>query len=424
MDTSDFGQIAAAMGLFLIFFGVHLAAYRRYVVSMFDPLVLFMLSSSFACALLTLTVDDTVQRLAFFGTHIFFFLGFWRGSRQLTAAPAHIPPEAEGSAPLRELKIIVILAFVLWLAVNVYTASQKGFALLAEDPSVAKGDNFAGGLGFVRRINWGLGTFVLCGTLFLYAASKRKKLYLLLLAVQIGFLAMSGAKGALLGVIFGVAYLTAVPALRGNHALAKISSKQPYLFLAAFAVATVVLLRENQDLESASMKFLTRLLFFGDSVLFYYQPAVHAHFARWNVLDYLYTEANPILGFFGMLEYQQPIGYQMVDLTLPAAQSLVSTLGPNTPFYIKADLFFGPVFGLAYASGVGWIIARVRARFFVAGCERPFRFVLLFSTVMLMFTLATESGLFVSRMFDMLFWLTPVLLMARFLMRQPLVGRA
>lgn len=418
MQITNYSDFFNIVFIFLIFLCFYILIYRKFIFSLFDPLLFFLISMSFSCVLFIETVNSLFHVINFFAAHLFFYFGFLWGTRsRLKYKRKNIIIDTTlmpTTSQIRFLKILVMIAFVFWISVNIY-ALKEVLALLSNNPTVAKSENFEGGLGWVRRINWGLGPFLLSATLVVLMFSKSKAMFALLLVVQVFFAAMSGGKGSILGLIFTIAYLSHHPVTRNNKFIRRMRTMQPALIILGAVVALSVLLKEKSNLREALFGLATRFLYFGDSVLFYYQPQVYNYFDHYNVINYLSQEFNGILGFFRLIDYQKPMGYVMLHLDSDLDQAVI---GPNTPFYIKSTMFFGPLFGLLYSSTVGWIVASFRRKFFMVRIGDLINFILLLSIATQIFTLASESELFVNVLFDMYFWILPIVIIVKLINRK------
>ena len=370
---------------------------------------MFVVTMSFSCVLFINLVDSPYHMMNFFGAHLFFYFGFVFGSRdkakdlsgQVKSA-AMSPPSVEA---VRFLELVVILGLLVWMGANLY-AFKSVTALLSNNPSLTKAENVEAGMGIVRRINWGMGPFLLTATMLVLTFSKHRKLFLSLLLLQVLFTMLNGSKGALLGLIFTVAYMNNHPVLKGSDFVVKMRKMQPFMIGAGFLLAWLIFLKEMGTASQAFFGFATRLLYFGDSVIYYYQPKTYAFFQHYNALDYLWHDVNPIFGFFRLAEYQKPMGYVMQFLDQDMEGIITVVTGPNTPYYIKSTMFFGPFFGLFYSALIGWFVAVARRKLFSMPMANLMKTALVFTLVIQVFNLASESELFISMIFDMCFWST------------------
>jgi hypothetical protein len=129
-------------------------------------------------------------------------------------------------------------------------------------------------------------------------------------------------------------------------------------------------------------------------------------------LDYPAHLLNPLLGMLRLAEYQSPLGNLMVQQSLGVSERLSEALGPNTPFYVKGELFFGPVFALGYSFLVGATAAWLRRSFEACHWSSPVTFCLRGTLFLMIPALAMEDSLFISMVLDMLLVVIPVFFLA------------
>jgi hypothetical protein len=130
-----------------------------------------------------------------------------------------------------------------------------------------------------------------------------------------------------------------------------------------------------------------------------------------NALDYLPALLNSVTGALRISDYTLPLGSQMVQISLSLDQEVSESLGPNVPFYVKGQIYFG-LAGLLYALLVGMGLGAIRNAFNRASPERPLRLCVLGTLVILSPALAIEDSFFVTVLFDFAAALATVLLLS------------
>jgi hypothetical protein len=103
----------------------------------------------------------------------------------------------------------------------------------------------------------------------------------------------------------------------------------------------------------------------------------------------------------------------MVNTTLGSLAELDSAIGPNTPFYVKGELFFGPYGAPFYAFNVGMLFKWIRSQFFQYAGESLTRYTVLATLVVLSGALPVEDSLFVVQFFDFAIFFALIYLTAR-----------
>ena len=394
---SDY-DIPALFLYMLCAFLVQLVWVRRHIFGIFDPLLYFIVSSAFAITLSALTVDSELVLARVVGSFVFFWMGFSFTCRR---APLPLPARSIQVHDIEFFIRLVLVGAIAMLALNSIGWVARGVPLLSDNPSVEKVDSLTDGLGFIRRFNWGAGVFVLIGSLYWYLA--RRTFASVAVLVTISFvIALGGSKSALLPVLFAVGlYLTRPFSSRkhGDFALPLKRSLPVIALLAAVPVAAVLLV-ENDGLQQAVTALSIRLLYFGDVMLYWGREDVRNMFAGLGPLDYPAHLLNGVTGFLRITGYDTPLGTRMVNATLDRFSELDSAIGPNTPFYVKGEVFFGPFAASLYAFTIGALYKWFRVRFFRYAGHSLTRYSVLATLITLTNALPIEDSLFIVQLFD------------------------
>jgi hypothetical protein len=115
-----------------------------------------------------------------------------------------------------------------------------------------------------------------------------------------------------------------------------------------------------------------------------------------------------VLGALRLTDYGIPIGNQFVRSTLPVGTDFSESLGPNLPFYVRGELYFGAVFAPLHAFIIGVIFGYLRRRFITYRGHSLLMYSLLSFAVVLSLTLPTEEGLAVGQVFDFVILFLPI----------------
>jgi hypothetical protein len=388
----------------LVFTAIFVLLYWRHILSLFDPLNLFIVGEISASVLMINTVTDHYWWYEFFFFQLAFFLGF--SCNALPKASVRVADSKKTPwltiHPLEfsVLEGAVALLFIVSVVANLYLGATSGFPVFSSDAGVgAKVSEFVGGLGWIKRMNGGMGYFIPCASLVLYVCGRRTRLWLMVAAIETLFVSLSGSKSSIMVLVFMFAYLThhrgfsTMPAIAGLKKWTK-----PVMFVAGIWAVTV-LAAEGGTWTDAWSKFLVRIVAYGDVVLFYYRPGIIQDFSGHTAFEFIGYVLNPILGMLRLAPYQDPLGYRMVT-DIVGERALATILGPNTCFYVAADIFFGPIGGLFYSAVLGYLFSYVRRLFF---CKRGLGligFTSLFTVSMLVFALPIDTQYFVSLMSD------------------------
>jgi hypothetical protein len=381
------------VALFVIATIVLILAYRPFVISIFDPLNMFIVAM-IADAVLMFGLDwDSSAKIEF----TFFIVFFWIGFTFAGKAPTSNPTIRFNDDALLELEIVLFLACVIISIANLYLGFTAGFPLLSADPSEAKVSAYTGGLGMIRHLDQGPYLFLCCGCILLIAIGRKPKLPIMMLLTSSAFVALSGAKSALLPILFVGAFVMNHKGLgRSQKSSGKLKKLAIPSFAASLAVALTVLMKENGGITGALLALSKRILLFGDVILFYY-PQRGAIPALMNAgpWDYVHYLADPILGMFRIVDYAS---------IQPALGSTISNLengfGPNAQYFVRADIFFGPVLGCFYCFAIGYLTGLFRRQFFKFHARSAIAFTFSLLLAVAAINLPFESSLFGSIVVD------------------------
>jgi hypothetical protein len=397
LDPTQFLLLAAVGAVVIIL------AYRPFIIGLFDPLNIFILSMCSNFVLMFGLGWDAGAKTEF----SFFAVCLWLGFACAGRVPPRQPVVKLRQETLLELEIVLILVCALIVVANLYLGITAGFPLLSADPSLSKVTSLQGGLGGVRRLNMGPFQFLCCGCALFIALGHRRSLAICLLLISSALVALSGSKGALLPLIFVQAFVVFHKGLaeQGRY-IAKLRKLALPSFGLALAVALVVVIRDNGGLAQGISALAYRTLMFGDVILFYYprRGAIPEFmgYGFWNYVQYL---LDPILGLLRLKEYSEALGTVIVG-------NLASGFGPNPQYFVRADIFFGPLYGCGYCLGLGYVIGRLRKMFFVVRTGNALVFTYTLMLAVAAFILATDSQLFVLEVTDATLLLCPLWVLA------------
>ncbi|MEP6844370.1 MAG: O-antigen polymerase [Panacibacter sp.] len=401
----DFSQLFNVVAGTSLIFGVLFLIYRKHILHLFDPLLYYLVAQSFSIELAFLTIDDTAYLINFLSCQIFFVFGFFsfagKGLQKADLTKSIFFRQTD-NLPFSVIKWYSIFALAVIVVANLILIKITGIALFSDDPSAAKVDNFTegGGLGIIRRINWGMLYLVGLTLIILFMIRKSNKyvfLFLLLLLVP----TLSGSKGALLYFIFAVTLLSCFNDIKSSGSFLKLRLGSYVLLLLAVFLSAIIVSGSNSDegLNDKLFKLATRFLYFGDSIIYYYNHDSVHYFAKYNFTSFFKDELNPVLGFFRLVPYQQPMGFRLINHYFNIDSK---TFGPNTPYYIKGNIYFGYYGAFIYSFIIGSVIGFVRNRFYsIVKNGAPLLYaILILHLNLVIYTLAQDSQLFTGVLFD------------------------
>ncbi|SFD55494.1 oligosaccharide repeat unit polymerase [Spirosoma endophyticum] len=373
IDIDDFSLIFTQAALF---FGIYLLFFKRYIYSLLDPLFIYVFTLSFSSVLVVNTLGVTQGEFAvhFFLCHSFFFLGFALTSYKFQVSKT-TPTILSSSFPDYYIfRIILYLLLALYFFANMALFYTTGFALLADDPSRAKVENPEIGFAILTQINIGVGSFLFTGLIFLLF-SKPKYSDVVLLIIVIFLSSLSGAKGALIYIAVIIGFITNQPLFKQNNKIRLIIRFiTPIVLLLAASLPFLIYRKEVGGLEESLINYVTRLLMGADSTLYFYQPVNEQYFAQYHFWDYPAYLFNGILSFLRIVPGIEANGNVMIRNIINNYNAIVA--GPNTPYYIEGQIYFGYYGAFIYSAFVGTIYAYSRYNFFNKQFSSAFSFVL------------------------------------------------
>lgn len=377
----------------------------RRVNNIADPLVFFAITSAFTLGLAYYAVDTVALYIRVILYFAFFYAGLLLATKPLrqTSEPLMM------SFGLQRFKVVVMISCIVFLTGNILVWMKSGVILFSDDPSLQKSISYADGFGFVRRINWGLGVFALVSALYWWILERsRVALAFLIFAILVS--AVGGGKSALLPMIFslGLYFLNPFRPVRDGK---RMPTRRILLFAAGLAIIPVgaVLLIES---DSPLNALFVRLFFSGDVLLYWGQSDLRAHFSKLGVIDYVRDSFGSLLGMLRLIEYSTPIGNQFVQYSLPVDAEFSEWLGPNIPFYVRGELYFGPWLGIFHSLLIGYVVGRVRMLFVGYRGKSPLRYSISAVLVCIVTALPVEEGLAISQLTDFILVLALVLFIA------------
>lgn len=396
--------ILAAIPPLIFFCCIYFALYKKYISSFFDPLTYFVFNLSTASVLIVQRgiTSSWLNILQFFLFQFFFWVGFSRIKVNFKKKVSIIYSKND----IVLMEYLTFTLFAVYLIANIYFFATVGAPIFASDPTIAKVDSYAGGLGFVRRINWGVANFLSCSALVLSLVGRYKRSFFVILMVQIVFSATSGSKGgSFLAFIFLIALISNRRELSRLPQFSKYKRMIKYMFISGVLIGIVVLFAKYGDVNKSVFALIHRVMMAGDSIIYYYHPDVIESFRHNGLWEFILHEVNPILGFFRLAEYEYPLGYQMVVryLATYSTEELATVLGPNSPFYVEGHIYFGSIAGLGYSFLMGYLVSYVRKKYFNSDKLNIISFVFLFNLTSLILTIPQDSTFFIIQFFDSMF---------------------
>ena len=409
----DYDTLPEILISVVIFFCLYYIVVFKFVYSILDPLFIYIFSLSFSSVLVITVLDDQPKYLMhFFICQAFFFIGFILIFNITKKDDKPTVVSSNKFFDYHILRITFYVLFVVYFIGNIVTLYTTGFALLNDDPTLAKVENFSKGIGIIFVINLGVGGF-LTSTLLFYILTKPKITDFVLLIVILIFTSLEGSKGGLLRILITLTLLLNHSLFSHKHKFIKVARLLiPLGLLLALVVIFTVLSKENSDSEQAFFAFIRRLLYGADALFTFYLPVNEQYFARFQFWDYPSHFFNQILAFLRITENHEALGNVMVANAFPNRVGTI--VGPNTPFNIEGQIFFGYYGAIVYSMIVGGIYAYIRQYFFQKHYYSAFWFVFTACISQQASALVGEVTYFVIQAFYSCFFVIPVYILVAF----------
>jgi hypothetical protein len=376
--------------------------YRKKMFSFYDPLFFYLITQAFSIELGFLQIRDFNYLLNFVVSQLFFALAFVLFSKNINSGRFinDINLSFRGNE-YRFWSAFTYFGFVIVLFSNLYLFYKQGVILFSEDPTLGKVSAFqgGGGIGAVRRINWGLLKIINLSAIFLFIKTK-KKTYLFLLIILMFITVSGGAKSSVLFYVFIFSILGQFNSIKISKNFKRLNKlKLPIITLGIF-LSLFILGYKSNGLDDALIKLGIRFLYYGDILFYYYETSSVLHFQQLGFLDFLENEFNSIFGLIRVTTYIEPLSYKMVKFSFGSSETLDIVTGPNLPYYVKGNIFFGNYGVYIYSFLVGAFIAVFRNKLFIKKNKSYTKYILLIFINLSLFSFAQDSALTISIFFD------------------------
>jgi len=408
-NFNDFWQIIFSTG---IIFLLLLFIFRNHIIHIFDPLLFYIVTQAFSIELAFLVVKDSEYLINFLGCQIFFLIGFF-----IFSGFGLKKADIQSSRLFKKLNLFET-SFVKWYAIfgvllliiaNIIQMKMSGIVLLSDNPSEAKVTSFSEGGGIVRRLNWGM--FYLVGSCLLFIFLKKKQIqYAFLFLVILAIPALGGSKGALLYFVFLIALLNCFGDIKTSSFFKQLRIGSFFLLAFAIVLAGIIIYysQSAQTYNDILFNLAGRFLFYGDSMIYYYNHSSVQYFSDYNLLNFFSDEFNSVLGAIRIVPYTQPLGYRLINYYYNINSD---TFGPSIPYYIKGNIYFGFYGAFIYSFFIGACIGFIRKLFYLLvkkGASSLLYSILIMHLNLIIYTLAQDSPMFISVLFDTVILSLPV----------------
>jgi|GEM_PF-1707348 len=415
-NFTDLWKIVLSTGGILL---VLLFLFRKHIVHILDPLFFYIVTQAFTIELAFLVLDNTSYLINFLACQVSFFIGFFlcagKGITKTEINNARLFP-AGASIEISFIKWFAVLSTIVLLIANAVQMKLTGIVLFSDNPSATKVTSFTEGTGIIKRLDWGMlyvsGLFLIV----MFLLRKQAK-YAVLFCFILVIPALGGSKGALLFFVLAISLLSCFGHIRNDKLFKKIRIGGFILLGIAIVLAGIIIRYSNSvdSYEGILFSFVARFLFYGDSMMFYYNKPVIDYFSGYNIINYFSDDFNSVFGLLRLTPYTEQLGYRLVNYYFNINSN---TWGPSIPFYIKGNMYFGYYGSFIYSFVIGSIIGFVRNRFYkIVRQHSPalaYSLIVIYINMMI-YTLAQDSPVFISVMFDTVLLSLPVIAIVFFL---------
>lgn len=372
--------------LLLVFLALHGVLIRRWVVGLFDPLFLLLLANAFGWAI----VWFMFQRGDIAGRYVTCFtlaeLGFYAGIE--FARPARGRAQRDSPPQRDDLGTATLtLAFAAFVHIGATLAvwAIAGIPLFRE--SRLGGFEGSGGLGIVERLADASALIAIFAAVYVLVFRPRARRQAVIWAFLLWYLAaagLSGSKGALLTTgqyVVSIAFVYTALRHRADRFWGGRAGKWLLFASALFAVGVLATQQEEGDLGTAAIRFVYRVVSYGDVYVFAYPDATIERLQGNNALVGLFGGFLSTFRLFPQEAVYPNLGFQFTKIVFPDVDLIV---GPNPQHPVFGYHYFGwlaPLFSFV----LGLITMTVHTRFY-RDAHRSFlggllSFMLLFSLV-------------------------------------------
>lgn len=408
----NFNQLFLILFQTITIFIVLFLIYRKRIFSVFDPLLYYLITQAFSIELGIIQITDIGYLASFLFCQLFFAVGFNYFSKNINKN--NIIDDSGLSLNGTEYKFWVyftVFGFLVVVIANLYLFYVQGIILFSDDPTVGKVSAFegGGGIGAVRRINWGLLNMVNLSAVFIYVKT-RNKLFLFILVVLVLISISGGSKSSLIVYVVLLAFLGQFKSIHQTKIFGSINKFKIPFIIFGLGLSIFIIGANTTSFGDSVLGLGIRFLYFGDIIFYYYNADAVAHFQQLGFFDFLNYELNPFFGILRITPYLSPLSFDMVNYSFSHGEVLDVVTGPNLPYYVKGHIFFGKFGALIYSFLVGLLIAFIRNSLFKKHYSHTMYILLIYLNLNI-FSFAQDSALTLSILFDtFIFSLIPIFL--------------
>lgn len=334
---------------------------RKYVVDLFDPMLLSIVYSAFASSIIFyMYVENMIYSLDFFISFVFselmYIVGFTRFKPLLLTMPTKTLKAVEAYQLHKNIAYYTLI--IIYIFSQLITYSILGLPILSGRAHSAFYVD-SGGLGALQTVTTGVipvALFLLIDRFF--CSSSRGIFSRLFDKFVFGFFlfsfAVSGSKGAFLPIIstffFYRLYLYKIADSRFPILDRKIKRLSWLLLFFAGVTAVFTIIVSGEDFKSSLYVLIIRFAASGDIFAYAYTTD---YLSSLQVDNYFVEVFGPIFAKLRIVDWGElplPLGNQIWQI---ANDSFIPGIGPNPRHNILGFTYFGIVGGMLYSFLIG-----------------------------------------------------------------------
>lgn len=346
----------------LVYLLVYIILFRKYIYSIFDPLLFFTILSAFGGSTVLYLYHFDLISPFYFWSYITTQIAFVAGFRLVNPPPPVFPSKkielAKYSGTIQILYPLAVLSFVV---AQLYVYAIAGVPILLE--SRLEVFSSGGGFGALSRIIFVTSNLSLATATYRLIFLQKSLLRFIDYAVvifSIGVAILSGSKGALLGVVFTMSLTLFYCRLFYGGIDAELKLRSYFIFIIILAVPVALMTINLQSGIDNLLELLSvvGMRFFNTGDIFYMLYPM-------DVIDHLPRENGFVALFYSPLGSLRIIPRELLPINLGLQAfwyhydtTLLS--GPNARHNVFGLFYFGPIFSILFSLILGFLYSLAR----------------------------------------------------------------
>jgi hypothetical protein len=354
---------------------IQIISVKKILFAWFDPLSIYMVTSSFGTAFAVyLFIDKEIlleDFMSFLASTSCFFIGMNFGNfssiKSVKKSRVSVTKQKNVSETTYagHLYVFVFLSLLILIINNLILISITGnLPLFSADVDIAKVAARGPGLGIIYRINNALlptSLAIIFSKLFNPFSQLKKNHYIIIygaLIILLFFLVSGGDKGGILTVINILSFLFIANVHAGNNQARII----PKLIIAFFGLGIGLMIMifiqaaASGNYTSTFDGLFIRFVAAGESFYYFYKFNLIQKISS-TPLDYLFDSLNPFLALLKLSEYKEALGSRLITEAIGLD---VGKFGTNPQYQIEGAIYFGVIGSFFYSFSIGYSMIFVR----------------------------------------------------------------